>query len=369
MQKKLWLIGILILLILGNLTSISYAFVKNRKPCLCDVKFEPYKGKYPDYYVAQARYSDPDGDIPSKIVIYVDKACYPLALVRVIKNPYPGVESFEGFYNAVVALPPGEHNYYFYAEDGRGKADRNPRYGVVKSPFVGVRRLYNRAPTLREGSIQRQQGTDRDHFVYSVWYYDPEYYESPNRPPKEVSVFVDGIKVPMRLHKGTPNNGFYLAEYTYPEDKLRAYQYENDEKNPSRHAYFFRAVDANGFCIYLPEDGYVRGPELSFATNRPPKLLDPRVEPVLGTPNMPYTYYVTYEDQDDDPPAYIYCVVNDNVHKMKLHTGSKYKGIYYYRSNLFLGNSHRYYFHAEDGRRGETRLPENGSFHGPVVVE
>jgi hypothetical protein len=369
MERKRWLVGIIVLLMLGQLTSITYAFAKNRKPCLQDVKFVPYKGKYPNNYVAYAKYSDPDGDIPSKIVIYADKACYPLGLVRIIKRPYPGVESFEAFYQAVIALPPGEHRYYFYAEDGRGKYDRNPRYGEVKSPFVGVWRQYNRAPTLKEGGLERQQGTDRDHFIYSVWYYDPEYYESPNRPPKEISVFVDGIKIPMKLHKGTANNGLYLADYAFPEEKLRAYQYENDEKDLKRHAYFFRAVDADGFCTYLPEDGYIRGPELSLVENHPPELSDPRIEPAIGSDNTTYSYYVTYEDEDDDPPAFIDCVINENVHKMKRLTGSKHKGIYYYRTKQFLGTTHHYYFQTQDGRMGEVRLPESGSFHGPVVVK
>jgi hypothetical protein len=374
MERKRWLVSILIILMLGQFVSITYAFAKNHKPSLLDAKLTPYKGKYPNYYVAYAKYSDPDGDIPSKIVVYVDNACYPLGLVRITKKPYPGVESYEAFYQAMMALPPGEHKYYFYTEDGRGKNDRFPRYGEVKSPFVGVWRLYNRAPTLKEGGLEPQEGNDRDHFIYSVWYYDPEYYEHPNHPPKEVSVFVDAIKVPMKLQSGTPNNGLYIADYTFTEENLRAYQYENDQKDPKRHAYFFRAVDADGFCVYLPEDGYITGPEISYAkthvsTNHVPKLLDPKVEPPIGAPNGTYTYYVTYEDEDDDPPVTINCVVNDNVHRMKLQTGSRYKGIYYFKIKQFLGTSHRYYFQAKDGRTGETRLPESGSFNGPVVVK
>uniref|UniRef100_A0A7C6EB00 Uncharacterized protein n=1 Tax=candidate division WOR-3 bacterium TaxID=2052148 RepID=A0A7C6EB00_UNCW3 len=370
MRQKHWLILLLLIsvCVLGTNFAIASS-IKNRKPCLCDVKLTPYKGKYPDYYIAYAKYSDPDGDIPSKIVVYVDNTCYPLGLVKIIKKPYPGVESFEAFYQAAIALPPGEHRYYFYTEDGRGKSDRNPRYGVVKSPFVGVRRLYNRAPVLKEGGALRQQGTDRDHYVYSVWYYDPEYYEDPSRPPKEVCVFVDGIKIPMKLHKGTANNGLYLVDYAFPEDKLRAYQYENEEKDTKRHAFFFRAVDADGFCTYLPEDGYIQGPEVSLDENHPPRLLDPRIEPPLGTENMTYTYYVTYEDQDNDPPAYINCVINGKNHRMKLLTGLKHKGIYYCKTNHFYGTQHTYYFYAADGRKGETRLPEVGKYFGPAVVK
>ncbi|MEO0114306.1 MAG: hypothetical protein ABIK93_02395 [candidate division WOR-3 bacterium] len=367
MKRQGWWLVILIVSI-GMVWATS-SFPKNRKPCLCDVNFTPYKGKYPDCYVAYAKYSDPDGDIPSKIAIYVDGVCYPLGLVRIIKRPYPGVESFEAFYQAVISLPPGEHRYYFYAEDGRGKYDRNPRYGSIKSPFVGVFRQFNRAPTLREGGLQKEEGTNRDSYVFSVWYYDPEYYETPNRPPKEVAVFVDGIKIPMKLHKGTPNNGLYLVSHTFTEDALRAYQYENNEKDTRRHAYFFRAVDADGFCTYLPEDGYIHGPEVSLAQNLPPKLLDPRVEPALGTENMTYTYYVTYEDQDDDPPAYVNCVINGNIHKMKLLTGQKHKGIYYFKTRHFYGTRHSYYFEATDGRKGVVRLPEVGNFYGPAVVK
>lgn len=370
MKRTLWLIGVIGILILSQFFSFSGAApIKNRKPCLFETKFVPYKGKYSDCFVAYAKYSDPDGDLPSKIAIYVDKTCYPLGLVRIIKRPYPGVESYEAFYQAVIKLPPGEHRYYFYAEDGRGKFDRSPRYGEIKSPFVGVCRQYNRAPTLREGGLKWEKGTDRDHYIFSVWYYDPEYYETPNRPPQEVAVFVDGIKVPMKLHKGTPNNGLYLVDYNFTEENLRAYQYENDEKDPSRHAYFFRAVDADGFCTYLPEDGYIKGPEIALAENQPPKLCEPHIEPTIGAPNQIFTYYVTYEDPDDDPPAYIDCVINGNVHKMKLLNGLKYKGVYYCQTRQILGTRHRYHFKAADGRGGEARLPETGNYFGPAVVK
>ncbi len=369
MKRTNLLFKILVLTLATISTSNILAVERNNKPCLRDIEFLPYKGKIHNRYIARAIYSDPDGDVPSNIAIYVDKTFYPLSLVKILKKSTQGVESYEASYQAIISLPYGAHSYYFYAEDGKGKSVRNPAYGEIKSPFVGVKRMYNRAPTLKEGGIQRQHGSDRDIFAYSVWYYDPEYYEKPNRPPQEVAVFIDGVKIPMKLYKGTPNNGFYMAVYSFPEDKLRAYQYDNEEKDPSRHGYYFRAIDADGFGVYLPEDGFVRGPEISVAMNHSPKLFDPRVEPVIGPPNKTYTYYVTYEDEDEDLPAYVNCIVNDNIHRMRFLTGSKHKGIYYFKTRQFLGQSHRYYFHAEDGKGGDTRLPLVGYYHGPTVVK
>lgn len=369
MKRTYILFKILVLVLISSVISTSYAVEKNNKPCLSNIEFLPYKGKIHNRYIARATYSDPDGDIPSNIAIYVDNTFYPLNLNRIIKKSNQGLESYEATYQAIISLPYGAHSYYFYAEDGKGKSDRIPRYGAIKSPFVGVKRPYNRAPTLKDGGVQFQEGTDRNSFIYSVWYYDPEYYEKPNKPPKEIAVYVDGIKVPMKLYKGNRNNGLYLAVYSFPEEKLRAYQYDNQERDPSRHAFYFRAIDADGFGVFLPEDGIIRGPELTFAYNNPPKLFDPKVEPAIGGHNKTYTYYVTYEDMDDELPAVINCVVNDNVHKMRFLTGSKHKGIYYYKTKQFAGNSHRYYFHAKDGRGAEVRIPDNGSYHGPVVVK
>ena len=143
----------------------SYAIEKNHKPCLSDVEFLPYKGKIHNHYIARATYSDPDGDVPSNIAIYVDKTFYPLSLVKIIKKSSQGLEAYEAIYQTIISLPYGAHSYYFYAEDGKGKYDRNPRYGEIKSPFVGVKRTYNRAPTLREGGEARPEGSDRDNYV------------------------------------------------------------------------------------------------------------------------------------------------------------------------------------------------------------
>ncbi|MDH5186052.1 MAG: hypothetical protein OEZ20_05220 [candidate division WOR-3 bacterium] len=369
MKRINLLFKILILILVGLSASFSYALEKNRKPSLIDVEFHPYRGKIRDQYIAHAVYSDPDGDIPTNIAIYVDKTFYPLNLVKILKKAHQGLEPYEALYRTIISLPYGEHSYYFYADDGKGKYDRVPRYGEIKAPFVGIRRPYNRAPRLADGGVQLQQGSENDYYVYSVWYYDPEYYETPNRPPKEIAVFVDGIKIPMKLQKGKPNNGFYMTVHNFSEEALRAYQYENEQSSPERHGFFFRAIDADGFCVYLPEDGFIQGPDITLSSNHPPKLLDPRVEPEIGTPKMAYSYYITYEDEDGDLPAFVHCVVNDNVHKMRLKTGSKHKGIYYFRTKQFAGNSHRYYFYAEDGHGNGSRVPEKGIFHGPVVVD
>jgi hypothetical protein len=330
-----------VVLVILALASPSLAMQGNAKPCLCHPTISPMKGTARTVYIATVTYRDPDGDAPAKVEVYIDNVAYPMRLV--------GGRSANGTYRARLTLPPGEHSYYFYAEDARGASERCPRYGSRPGPFVGTAQVYNIQPTLTEGGVYFDPGSDRSVYTYTVRYQDRDMC----KPPRSVKVVIDGLPHEMSLHEGVPTNGLYLYRTML---------------SAGPHAYYFCAVDDQGDCITHPLQGFLRGPDVSAVPNSPPVVLDQTVEPPIGGPRTRYGYRVAYKDVDLDPASVALVYIDNVPHQMKLVKGAANNGIYSYVAKQYLGDLHDYYFYFEDGRGGTCRLPAVGVFHGPVVV-
>ncbi len=313
----------------------------NKQPCLYDGVIEPQSGTTRNIYIASVRYYDPDGKKPIQIKVFVNENGYNLKKSSGKYN--------NGVYKTKLSLPAGKHSYYFYAEDDHGFSIKYPQYGVIKGPTVNLNRPYQQPATLMEGGLYQKIGTNKSIYTYTVRFKDPN-----EKPPKKIRVVVDGISYPMQLHKGKLYDGIFLAKLTLPTGK---------------HAYYFKAYDALGNCITLPEQGFVRGPDVISHQNSNPKLLDNKIEPPIGYKANTYSYYVTYIDEDNDPPSLMQIYINEQPYDLKLKQGKPYNGIYYLKYSHFVGNYHNYYFYCEDGRGGSYRFPETGYFYGPVVVK
>ncbi|MEO0079343.1 MAG: hypothetical protein ABIK44_01520 [candidate division WOR-3 bacterium] len=322
------------------LVSLSFAELANHKPCLCRPEITPMHGTARTTYVASVRYSDPDGDAPAKVEVYVDDIPYPMRRVS--------GRAADGIYRARLTLPPGEHRYYFYAEDSRGLSERFPRYGAKPGPYVGTNRLYNRLPILTEGGVHFSEGTDASVYTFTVHYRDPD-----GTKPKAVRVIIDGIIHDMTLHAGEPADGIYMFQTRLPARP---------------HRYHFVGIDDCGACATHPRHGFLRGPEVTSGANRPPVLGFEKVDPPTGGPGLVYTYYVEYHDPDSDAPSLPLIYINNTPHRMKPLCGKPGATTYVYRTKCCLGSGHKYYFYFEDGRGGTCRYPAVGSFHGPVVT-
>ncbi len=339
-SKKIFSLSLaVIILLISNLT--AQYMTLNKGPCLYQGSIDPENGTVLNRFTVSVHYYDPDGKKPMTIQVYVDDINYTMKKASGKTN--------NGIYKCRLTLPPGEHNYYFHAEDDYGKEVRFPRYGLLKGPYVNLTKLWVKPAKLYNGGLLRKTGTDKIFYTYTVDYYDPE-----NRPPQKLNVIVDNIPYAMHLHKGLIGNGTYIAIINLPAGP---------------HAYYFKAMDAMNNCLSLPEQGFIRGPEVVEVMNNSPKLFDVKVDPIIGYPSTPFTYYVTYNDEDFDPPSIINIVIDNVSCKLQLKAGSKYNGKYSFRSKQYLGNYHNYYFYCEDGRGGSCRIPETGTYHGPVVVQ
>ena len=328
-------------LLVLSFASVSLADQGNNKPCLCRATITPQQGTARTVYIASLEYQDPDGDAPAKVEVYIDNSAYPMRLA--------GGRSANGTYRARLTLPPGEHTYFFYAQDARGADERWPRYGAKPGPFVGQKTPYNRKPTLTDGGVYFDYGTDKAFYTFKVHYKDLD----DCMQVRKVRVAVDGIWHDMKLHDGPPIDGDYIYQAMLPAGP---------------HAYYFAAIDQQGDCVTFPKHGFLRGPEVVAQPNQPPVLLDERVVPAAGSPSTTFGYTVNYRDVDRDPAALAVVYADGIPHPMRLAAGRSYDGLYVYRARTFEGRAHDYYFYFEDGRGGTCRIPERGVLHGPVVT-
>jgi hypothetical protein len=106
----------------------------------------------------------------------------------------------------------------------------------------------------------------------------------------------------------------------------------------------------------------------SSATNNPPQLSSPSVQPPSGTTATSFCYYVNYYDADGDSPSVSQAYIDEIAYTMLLYSGSASNGVYRCVPENLSVDSHEYYFYFEDGKDGGTaRLPASGSYSGPVV--
>jgi len=330
-----------VVLLVLVLATPSLAAQGNAKPCLCHPMISPMTGVAKTVFIATLDYSDPNGDVAAKVEVYVDGVAYPMK--RVGKGT-----AANATYRARLTLPPGEHTYYFYAEDVRGASERFPRYGAYNGPFVGNKKPWNRLPSLTEGGVYFGYGSDQNIYTYTVHYKD---LDCP--PTPMVRVVVDGMVREMKLHSGKANDGVYHYQTRLPIGP---------------HAYYFMAKDRNGDCVSLPSAGFLRGPEVMAMTNSAPRLLDQRIEPGAGGTRTRYGFLVHYNDVDGDDPALALVYIDNVPHAMTRIKGNAANGLYSYQRGEFLSNMHTYYYYFEDGKGASCRYPEVGVFHGPVVT-
>ncbi len=106
------------------------------------------------------------------------------------------------------------------------------------------------------------------------------------------------------------------------------------------------------------------------ASNNPPQLSNPSVQPSSGTPATDFYYYVNYFDSDGDSPSVMQVYIDSSAYTMSLYSGSASNGVYRYGpKNLSVGWGHNYYFYFEDGNGGIARLPSSGAYSGPTISD
>ena len=117
-------------IVAGSYDNRVYLFSKNRPPFLSLGSVSPSTGTIRDTFTYEVTYSDPEGDIPSYVRVYVDGTSYAM-------NYVSGTYTAGALYRYSTTLPAGSHTYYFEASDGLDTV-RLPPTGTYSGPSVGL---------------------------------------------------------------------------------------------------------------------------------------------------------------------------------------------------------------------------------------
>jgi len=100
----------------------------NNSPQLTKGAVNPASGTTSTDFLYDIWYSDPDGDIPTTKLVYING-------VQRTMSFHDGSQS-NGTYAYTTTLTAGTYNYYFYFDDGRGGTVRLPSTGTLTGPVV-----------------------------------------------------------------------------------------------------------------------------------------------------------------------------------------------------------------------------------------
>jgi WD40 repeat protein len=138
----------------GNADNRVYLFSKNHPPALSSGSVSPSAGTTRDTFTYEATYSDPDGDPPACVTVYIDGTPHAMTYVS-------GTYSGGALYRYQATLPLGSHTYYFEASDGTDTV-RLPPTGTYSGPSVGLPTSLSVSPpsfTLGPGQTQTLTAT------------------------------------------------------------------------------------------------------------------------------------------------------------------------------------------------------------------
>lgn len=112
---------------------------------------------------------------------------------------------------------------------------------------------------------------------------------------------------------------------------------------------------------------------LSLCTERDAiaQLMPDHVSPSSGNTDTDFYWYVHYYDADGDWPDIKNVYIDGTICTMSLYSGPESNGTYRYGPMKLSVGSHDYYFYFTDGQGQDysARLPSNGTYLGPSVVD
>ncbi len=304
----------------------------NHDPTLYDGRVEPDHGREDTTFTYRVHYYDQDDDAPTVGKVYIDDdAGHDMTL--------ESGNAANGTYFYQTNLPEGEHEFYFYFEDGNGGSCRDPRDGTYHGPSV------DGDTSLSNGAVEPSSGTTATVFEYTVDYYDANGYA-----PSLKKVYIDyDSGHDMTLDSGDAADGTYIFETTL---------------SSGDHNFYFYFENGHSGSDKDPETGVYEGPTV----NDPPVLSDGQVDPESGTICRKYTYTVHYLDPEGHAPSVSLVIIDgEHEYEMSLKSGDPGDGVYLYRTRLSEGD-HTYYFYFEDDHSASDKDPEYGAYDGATVT-
>ena len=261
----------------------------NARPTLTDPSVTPEMGTLTTEFEYRVTYTDPDGNAPLFVKLFVDNPdeeegvgiVRQMAIADQVPDFAAGVQ-----YIARLQLSAGSHTFHIRAHDRVEEAVT----AEIEGPTV------NSAPTLTNPAVTPEVGKERDTYTFRVTYTDVD-GDAPAEPGVE-------LIVAQRSETGQPVSGTEQVFPTTPAEEapdyaagavFRAVLLPGTLK-PGWYVFYFRAKDALNPQVSTREAlGTVR-------VNAAPTLTDAEVNPPEGGKRVEFTFSVRYADADGDPP-------------------------------------------------------------------
>ncbi|WP_231622095.1 S-layer protein domain-containing protein [Methanococcoides methylutens] len=296
-------------------------------PILSDSSVMPDGGDTTDNFVFRVNFSDADND--------------PAVYVKLILggNEYTLSEDDSGDTNTsngkffsidVGTLAEGDYNYNFSAfSNGTGISDQLP-------DVLSVAGVNNPPELTNEKIFPSDSGTPSTEFSFNITYSDTE-----NEAPSYVKIELDGTLHDMERVNPTDTNYAGGVEYFY-----------NADTTFEEGSYDYEFVTENG------NSSEVRSNLFSFSStvaDHEPKLTDIEVEGIPdNSVGSTFFFNVTYTDQENTEPTYIYVNIDGENKTMSKVDDSDdtYSGSgvdYSYNTTLSETKEYTYYFLTSDG--------------------
>jgi len=126
---------------IGSIRTFIYKYRVNHPPELNSGGVDLDIGDTSTIFTYAVHYYDQDGDSPSTRNVYIDGSQHTMSLIS--------GSATNGTYRYQTTLSAGNHNYYFYFNDGNGVSDRLPSSGTYSGPSVSVLCTYSISPTSK----------------------------------------------------------------------------------------------------------------------------------------------------------------------------------------------------------------------------
>jgi len=242
----------------------DYTLTMNRRPALTNPSVTPTRGNEGQVFTYSVVYSDPDGNAPAFVKVYIDGSAESNARLMVKANPQSN-DYVNGvrYICQVSGLAVGTHTCFFAASDGTESAPTTPQLSL---PTVYA----NNSPTLKNGSVSPSSGNDSTEFTYTVTYADPD-----GDAPKFVKVYIDGTSESNARIMTKANAG--------DSDYANGVQYvfRTTGLSVGSHTYFFQANDWLADARY-PSTGVLTGPTVSSRATATVSISTSVSSPMIG---------------------------------------------------------------------------------------
>ncbi|MFW3147258.1 MAG: hypothetical protein ACMUIE_10670 [Thermoplasmatota archaeon] len=214
--------------------------VSNQPPALGSGSVDPEVGDVGTPFSFRVDFSDPDGDIPTSIKVFVDGSSYDLSDLPGGDGSTKDGELY-GIDNVMLAV--GEHNHHFEASDGSAVV-RFPESGELPGPDVIKP---NSPPVLENPGVYPEVGYPGADYEFSVIYGDTD----DDAPDPGVRLMVDGSGTWVRMST-RPDSAPYLRDGIMTNGELFA---ASISLELGEHTYGFNTSDGGAWIEIGPFSG------------------------------------------------------------------------------------------------------------------